>query len=160
MKAEAVMTRDVVCVTAQDSLQDAREIMTEWEVRHLPVLADKKVVGMLSDRDVLLYASRNGDILAVPRVVVTQVMTADPVICTADTPLADVGRLMLKHRIDSVPVVNEGYELIGLITSTDLIAALVRHESAPIAAEPTFNYDVYEKTRLSAGEAGGERLRQ
>ena len=56
MRASSAMTRKVVCVAPDDSLIDAQSIMVEWGVRHLPVLRGRELVGILSDRDVMLHA--------------------------------------------------------------------------------------------------------
>ncbi len=58
-KVEAVMTRKVVCIPLDAAVEEAMAIMTNRRCRHLPVVVDKKVVGMLSIGDLVRWASRN-----------------------------------------------------------------------------------------------------
>jgi CBS domain-containing protein len=61
-RVERVMTRDVVCVRPDTSVREAMAIMTEHRCRHLPVLADGDVVGMVSIGDLVRWASREQEI--------------------------------------------------------------------------------------------------
>jgi CBS domain-containing protein len=58
MKASCVMTREVHCITPEGPLAQAWATLTRLRVRHLPVLFDGRLVGILSDRDLLLRARR------------------------------------------------------------------------------------------------------
>ncbi|MEW6432359.1 MAG: CBS domain-containing protein [Myxococcota bacterium] len=130
MKASRVMTREVHCVTPEVPLPKAWAMMTALGVRHVPVLYDGRLVGILSDRDVLVRAARASDgTLAVPEVSCGEAMTANPVAVPSTTPVSKVAALMLQHRIDSIPIVDLEGHLWGLVTSTDLIELLTEPES-------------------------------
>jgi acetoin utilization protein AcuB len=126
MKAMQAMTRDVICISPNDALEVAHDIMGEWDIRHLPVVEDGKLVGILSDRDVLLHSSQGvGREWDVEEVDVGDVMTPNPITCLPTDTIAHVARVMTERKIDSLPVVEEvGGDLIGLITSTDLLELL------------------------------------
>ncbi len=154
MKAAAAMTRNVVCVEPTDSLQDAYEIMNEWEIRHLPVLEGQQLVGILSDRDVLIHASPNGDGgLEVESLTVGEVMTSDPITCRSTTSVTIISETMLKHKIDSVPVVDEEHQLVGLVTSSDLIELLIAKEELPLTNPIPAQYSI-----LAAMRPGKDRM--
>lgn len=153
MKANAAMTRNVVCIEADDSLIDAHQIMTEWEIRHLPVLSDRKLVGILSDRDVLIHASQGENGLEVPDRPVEDVMTPNPITCRATSDVSTIGETMIEHKIDCLPVVDEDGEIIGLVTSTDLIELLISKEPPSARRTLPFRYQVYMSAR--PGMAGG-----
>jgi CBS domain-containing protein len=123
MNTTAIMTRDVVVVSPTVSVGAARHMMNRLTIRHLPVVEARRLVGILSDRDLL----RHGDGVAC-----AEAMTAAPVTCSAESSVGRVARLMLEHKIDSIPIVSLSGTLTGLVTSTDLIGLLVDREQAQI----------------------------
>ena len=148
MKASAAMTRNVVCVEPTDSLQDAYEIMTEWEIRHLPVLEGQTLVGILSDRDVLIHATQGSDgALEIEPISVSEAMTEDPVTCKASTSVTLISETMIKHKIDSVPVVDEEHQLVGLVTSSDLLELLIAREGMSGAKPFQVKYSILAGAR-------------
>lgn len=148
MKAKAAMTRNVVCIGADDLLNDAYEIMTEWEVRHLPVLRGNILVGILSDRDVILHAEKNPDGgIRVPGIPVSDAMTENPITCGPSTDVAQLAATMIEHKIDSVPVVDDGSVLVGLVTSSDLLRLLIDKEPAAAPRPMPFQWRVYASVR-------------
>jgi acetoin utilization protein AcuB len=142
MKASRVMTREVHCVTPDVSLAKAWATLTRLRVRHLPVLFEGRLVGILSDRDLLARASRASDgVLSFPEVSVGEAMTVNPVAVPSNTPVSKVAALMLQHRIDSIPIVDLEGQLWGLITSTDLIELLTEPET--ITEKLPFQFSVH-----------------
>ena len=126
MKAMQAMTRNVVCIHEDDSLEVARDIMREWEIRHLPVVRGRSLVGVLSDRDLLLYteASRK-DRPSIADRTVGETMSKRPVTCMAGDSISHIAGLMVENRIDCVPVIeDDDDEVIGMITSTDMVELL------------------------------------
>lgn len=125
MKANRVMTRDVVCVAPETRLARAWEILQELCVRHLPVTQGGVLTGILSDRDFLLRGQlQPNGALAFPDLSVAEAMTLQPVSCPPGAPVSRIASLMLEHRIDSIPILGLGGQLVGLITSADLLALL------------------------------------
>lgn len=148
MKATGAMTRNVVCVGPDDSLVDAHEIMVEWEIRHLPVLVGDVLVGILSDRDVLKKATEDEDgELEVPAIPVSAAMTPDPITCSLFTDVSRVARTMIDNKIDSVPVLDEGGALAGLLTSSDLLQMYITSESEPEVRLLPFQWQVHSRVR-------------
>jgi len=133
-----VMRRDFVSLNRNDRLDFADEVMRFGRIRHLPVLDHGRVVGIVSNRDLLaasltrvLSFSRSQRDTFLHSVEVAEVMTKD-VCCTApDTPLAEAARLLLARKIGCLVVVGEGDRAVGLVTETDLLrAAYLRGEDA------------------------------
>ncbi len=152
MKASATMTRNVVCVEPGDSLQDAYELMFEWEIRHLPVLDGQRLVGILSDRDVLVHASSNGEGgLEVESLTVGEVMTSDPITCRSTTSVTSISETMIRHKIDSVPVVDDDHQLVGLVTSSDLLELLIAKEEFHVTSPLPTQYSIL--TAMSPGKS-------
>jgi len=144
MKASDVMTRDVITVERETSVADVIRLMLENNVSGLPVLDDGKVVGILTEGD-LLRRSETGTEKQRPRWLeilmgpgrmageyvrthgrkVEAIMTTDLISVTGDTPLDEVVGLMERRRIKRVPVI-EGDALIGIVSRLDLLRALLR----------------------------------
>lgn len=110
---DALMTRHVITVASDDTVGAARESLDVAFVRHLPVVDDGHIVGIVSDRDLLRAASREQRI--------ADVMTRDPQVVFADTPARDAVALMLQYRIHALPVVSGAGAVVGMITETDLL---------------------------------------
>ena len=125
MKAMQAMTRNVVCVSEDDQLETARDLMQEWDIRHLPVTRGEDLVGIVSDRDVLMHLRQGDDgDWEVPEMSVGDVMTAKPLTCSPADTISHVATVMMENKIDSVPVLEDDGSLVGLITSSDLIELL------------------------------------
>jgi acetoin utilization protein AcuB len=119
MQVRQIMTPRVVTVTPDTTVGEARRLLEEHRIRHLPVLVNGRIVGIVSDRDLRSAGGANGS-----RTVVAGVMTPRPVTVTSDTRVEEAARLLLSRRIGGLPVV-DGHELVGIVTGDDLLRALV-----------------------------------
>lgn len=122
MRTAAAMTRDVMVVSADLPVRAARRIMERHRIRHLPVVRNDRLVGILSDRDLLRYEGLD---LEGVDTRVGEAMTLAPITCSIDTSVSRVAEIMIGHKIDSIPVVNAVGALVGLVTSSDLLQLLV-----------------------------------
>lgn len=140
MKASRAMTKDVTCITPDFGLERAWKLMKRLNVRHLPVVFSGKLVGMVSDRDLLVRALPvQGGALTFPPLAVGEAMTPHPIACQPATAVSRLAALMLEHRIDSIPIVSPRDELVGLVTSTDLIELLTSPETITDVLPYTFS---------------------
>ena len=130
MKASSAMTREVITVPPELPLSSAWATMLEHHFRHLPVVVAGKLVGILSDRDVLVRARLEGGRTVVPNSLVGEAMTLAPATCQLTTTIETVAALMLERKIDGLPVIDGHGALVGLVTSSDLMALLTRKNSA------------------------------
>lgn len=121
------MSTQPVTIPADVSITKALQVMRQHEVRRLPVLDEKShLVGIVSEKD-LLYASPSpATSLSIyemhyllSRLRVTELMTADPITISPDTPLEEAARIMADNKIGGLPVM-EGDQLVGIITETDI----------------------------------------
>ena len=134
------MTASPISVDSKDSLMHARALMKRHTLRHLPVLSAGRVTGVISDRDLRDYTPSFCTALDVyemhymiAKLTVDDAMTAHPVTVSPELPIAAAGELMLKKKIGCLPVESGGM-LVGILTESDLIRALVSSEqrqSAP-----------------------------
>lgn len=132
-----IMTRDVATLDESDNLLNLLETMKALRFRHMPVTDASRLVGLLTERDVLRFSSSSllpnraeSDRLLQRRYFVRDVMQRDVVTATPEMPLRQAARLMLKHRIDCLPVVDADNVLIGIVTSSDFVEL-----TAELAAE-------------------------
>lgn len=152
MKAMQAMTRNVMCIHEDDSLDAARDIMKEWDIRHLPVVRGKMLVGILSDRDVLLYSEVGRGGTEVADRSVRETMTRKPITCTAGDSISHIAGLMVENKIDCVPVVEpDDGELIGLVTSTDMIELLREKDILDASRTVPWSYAVRMLGRDASG---------
>ena len=135
-----IMQREVATLREEDQLTVADDVMRLGQVRHLPVLSGEKLVGVVSNRD-LLAASLTTALEFGARerraflrsVEVREVMTKNVVSVGPDMPVAKAARILIERRIGCLPVVKSGV-LVGLVTETDLLrAAYLGDEALEIA---------------------------
>jgi CBS domain-containing protein/gamma-glutamyl:cysteine ligase YbdK (ATP-grasp superfamily) len=114
-----LMTTDLFTIHPED-LTDLAACIMDWKhIRHLPVESrDGKLIGLLTQRDLLQFFSRSGGIELVP---VQLVMKSDPVTVSPDTPTIFAIQLMKTKGIGCLPVV-ENDHLVGILTTYDLLA--------------------------------------
>lgn len=124
------MTREVVTATPATTLADGLAVMHERRIRHLPVVEDGKVVGIVSDRDLRGAAPPEGAMAPEARLRFLQerrigeIMKPDVVSVDAATPVEEAARLMGTRRIGCLPVL-EGDTLAGILTASDLLRGFV-----------------------------------
>ena len=138
--AKNEMTRKVSYVLETDDLEDAYRSMSTLGIHHVPVMRLGKVVGMLSDRDILLHTTEKNGKRTIAKRKVGEV--AGPVVytCSPINTIAAVADTMLNYGVHALPVVAEDGVLAGIITSTDLLAILrdgefTRESSIPFVFE-------------------------
>jgi CBS domain-containing protein len=118
------MSRRVAYVTQHDNLALAYSYMQALEIQHVPVVEDERVIGMLSDRDILVHASVKNRCIAVPNVPVLEVMSREVVSCIPSSSIGFAVDLMLHHQVHALPVVDSKDHLVGIVTSSDLLRLL------------------------------------
>ena len=122
IKVDEYTTPSPVSVSPDDSLLTVKNLLKQNGVRHMPVLKENVVVGILSDRDVKLLESCFEDIDTLK---VDYVMTPDPYTVSPDTPLTEVVYTMSKDKIGSAIVMSQDEDYVGIFTSTDALNALL-----------------------------------
>ncbi|MEE8504143.1 MAG: CBS domain-containing protein [candidate division NC10 bacterium] len=132
MQVAGRMKTDLVQVSPSESVRTAWALLREHRIRHLPVVEDDKLVGIITDRDVRLVfpsaltsGQREQDPHdALEKVMVQEIMTKQVITVAPDTSIADAARIILERRIGGLPVV-QGSRLVGIITKTDILAVYV-----------------------------------
>lgn len=120
-KAAKAMTRHVLCALPEDRIEDVWHLMKDIHCRHLPVVSEGKLIGIVSDRDVLLRGIYGDHGISFPDVRVSQVMSTKVISCRPSARLSAVAEMMLASNVDSLPVTDDQNHLLGIITSADLL---------------------------------------
>jgi CBS domain-containing protein len=132
-KVADLMRKQFVQVHPEESLLEADQILRLARIRHLPVVRDGELVGILTRRDVMEAALSRLDergptarLEHLRSVSVEEVMTRDVETATPEMELSDAAVRMLRHKIGCLPVVasrKSPLHAVGLITETDLVRA-------------------------------------
>lgn len=125
------MTTEVVTVTPETTIAEALRITRGNRIRHLPVVEDGRLAGVVSDRDLRLalppiWAAEHAALQqALEERTVAEVMTPEVIAVAPDTVIEEAGKLMAANHIGCLPVL-DGDTLVGIITETDVLLAFVQ----------------------------------
>lgn len=132
MLVEIWMSKPVITVNADDSMQKATTLLKEKHIRILPVMEDAKLVGIITDRDLKRASASDATTLEIHELVyllskikVKEIMTIDPITVPPYYTIEETSRILLEKKISGVPVVNDEGQVIGIITRDDLLRVLV-----------------------------------
>jgi len=114
--------REVVSISAQTPITDVVRLLADRRIGAVPVLDAGKVVGILSERDVLYHLASDG--AAILQWTASQVMTAPAITVGSDLGVIVALSLMTRRRVRHLPVVDAG-ELIGIVSIGDLVKARI-----------------------------------
>jgi CBS domain-containing protein len=120
MKVSDVMTRKVYIANPNHTLREAARKMAEFDVGVLPVGENDRLVGMITDRDIVVRGVANGK---GPVSKIHEVMSREVKYCFEDEDIEDVARNMADQQIRRLPVVNRNKRLIGIISLADLASS-------------------------------------
>ena len=129
-RVSEIMQAEVATLTLHDRLDLADDVMRLGRVRHMPVLDGTRLVGIVSNRDLLAASlSRVLDFAATDRrtflrsIEISEVMSHDVISVDGSATLREAAALMLRHQIGCLPVVKADRTLVGLVTESDLLKA-------------------------------------
>ena len=133
MLVKDFMTPNVLTISEDKSMLEARELMKSSAFRRIPVVDDiKRVMGIITDGDVGRTSPSDASTLSryeanylLSRLKVRDVMTRDVITVRDNSAIEDVAYILYKHNINDLPVVNEDNRLCGIITDSDIFRAFV-----------------------------------
>ena len=117
MKISKCMTRDVRLASPTQSIRDAAKMMADIDAGSLPVGQDNRLVGMITDRDIVIRAVAEGKS---PETLVREVMSQEVLYCFEDQELEEVARNMADIKVRRLPVLNRSKHLVGIVSLGDL----------------------------------------
>ena len=120
MKVREVMTTDVKVIGCDDTLRRAAELMRSCDIGSLPVSRDERLVGMVTDRDIVVRAVAEGLDLDTP---VSRVMSGDLTVCCDDDTVEQAADKMSDHGVRRLPVVDREGRLVGFMSLSNVASA-------------------------------------
>jgi CBS domain-containing protein len=117
MKVSEIMTRDVRLLSPDQTIREAASLMADVDVGSLPVQENDRLVGMITDRDIVIRAVAQGKSADTK---VAEVMTKEMLYCLDTDEIDDVARNMGKAQVRRLPVVNSDKRLVGIVSLGDL----------------------------------------
>lgn len=133
MRVRDIMSTDVVTLTEDETLAHAKRCMDRGRIRHLPVVRDRKLVGLVTHRD-LLAASFSIFAEVEPAeqrrvfvtILVAEAMHRDVVTIGPDASVAEAARTLLDNKWGCLPAVDDDGDLLGIVTEADFLRLTVR----------------------------------
>jgi acetoin utilization protein AcuB len=120
------MSHPVITLNPRMPIMEALDLLRREHIRRAPVIQDGKMVGIVSDKDLLNASPSEATSLSVwelnyllSKIPVREVMTRDVLSVSEDTPIEEAARIMADNKIGGLPVLN-GDQVVGIITETDL----------------------------------------
>ena len=127
-----IMTKDVIALTRSDDLNRAEMLFKRHNIRHIPVVTEESIIGMLSYSDLLRISfadatndERNIDSVVYNMFTIEQVMTKNLINVTSKTTIKEVAEILAENEFHALPVIIDT-ELVGIVTTTDLIKYLLK----------------------------------
>ena len=118
MQVSDVMSRDVEVVTRETPIVEAARLMRDADVGAPPVTDGGKLIGMVTDRDIVVRAVADGR--AVAEATVGEVMSANLHSCRETDSVEDAATIMAEHQVRRLPVLGENDDLVGIVALADV----------------------------------------
>lgn len=126
--AEQIMSAPVVSIAPDTRLDKARKMVRERRFRHVPVVGtDGRIRGVISDRDLFALPSMDDTQEILEPKVVADLMTKKVLTATPDTNIREIARVLFEERIGCMPIVGDTDQVVGMITRSDILRALIKH---------------------------------
>jgi acetoin utilization protein AcuB len=126
------MSRNVITIGVDNSMQDATGILKQHRIRMLPVVKKGKLVGIITDRDLKRASASDATTLEIHellyllmKIKVKDIMTKNPIAVPLEWTVEETAELLLNNKISGAPVVDENNSVVGVITQTDLFRVLI-----------------------------------
>ena len=132
MLVENWMSKDVITVYVNDSMQDATRLLKEHNIRGLPVMENGKLVGIVTDRDLKKASASDATTLEIhellymiSRIKIKDIMTKDPITIPLDYTIDEAAEVLLENKLSGAPVVDDKGQVVGIITQIDIFRVII-----------------------------------
>ena len=126
------MSKNVVTIDVNDSMQDTIKLLKQHNISILPVMKKGELIGIVTDRDVKRASASDATTLEVHELLyllstmkVQQIMTDDPITIPHDYTVEEAAEILLKNKISGAPVLDKEGKVVGIITKADIFRVLV-----------------------------------
>lgn len=123
MDAREIMTKDVITLRPETTLEEATDLLVHYRIHGAPVVGPEgQMLGMVSFLDLARHAGETAT--------VKDVMTGNPVAAYEDTPVEEVSRLMLDEMVRRVPIIR-GEMVVGMVSASDIVQVFLNLHEQP-----------------------------
>ncbi|MGD9107089.1 MAG: CBS and ACT domain-containing protein [Desulfobacterales bacterium] len=126
------MSKQVVTIDANDSMNNAIHLLKKHNIRMLPVMKKGKLVGIVTDRDLKRSSASDATSLEIhellyliSKIKVEDIMTKNPITVPLDYTIEETAEVLLKHKISGVPVIDRYGNIVGTITQNDIFRTII-----------------------------------
>ena len=116
-----VMQSPVVSFNWDTPIEKIKNSMEHLGIRHIPILNDLKLIGMISDRDILKI-NNSGTFHFLKA---KDIMTTIVLVCDEETPLIHFSKVLIEEKISCLPVIDKNHFLVGIISRTDILKVII-----------------------------------
>lgn len=127
MKVRDIMSSDVSFVDASTKIPEIAMLMKQKDIGAVPVLQNENMVGIITDRDIILRAVADNKDFG--QLSAEQIMTADPVFIEENEDIDQAAEMMAEYQIKRLPVMNRG-RLVGMISLGDMAIEHIHMDEA------------------------------
>jgi len=122
---QTIMSQNLVTLNPGNTLADARALLMEKHIHHVPIVDGRKLVGIISSWDIFKLGKSTEELagIIIQDVMKTKLATLEP-----DQHIGAAAEVLMEHLFHAVPVVNEDKELLGIVTTTDILRYEYRKE--------------------------------
>ena len=134
IQVKDIMTSELFVLSPDHNLRDLDKIMNWKSIRHIPIVEDDKMVGLITHRDLLkvlveMYSSLSTNTDLRDSILVGEVMNKEMFVVYPETPLREAASIIKEKKIGCLPVVNqETKKLVGIVTEADFVKFFVEQE--------------------------------
>ena len=130
MKVFDLMSKDPLTVNPSDTVGQAEELMYENHYRQLPVVEDRQLIGIVTDRDIRSFLAQSALLKPEERAralkaKVIDIMTAKPLTLSPEDDLREAVELLIEEKIGGIPVIDQAQGLVGIVTYVDVLRFLL-----------------------------------
>ena len=126
------MSKQVISIDSNDSMNDAMDLLKEHDIKMLPVMEKGKLVGIVTDRDLKKASASDATSLdihellyLISKIKIKEIMTKNPITVPEDYTVEETAEVLLKHKISGVPVVDPYGDIVGTITQNDVFRIII-----------------------------------
>lgn len=116
-----IMSHPVITYSIETTCIEIKKEMEKRDIRHIPITDDKKIIGLISDRDLLKISSHKD----LKKIRVDEIMTTVLIVAHQETPMAHIARVLVEEKISALPIIDDQDKIVGIITQADILRTLI-----------------------------------
>ncbi len=133
MQVRDIMTIDPACCTPDLSLQEAAQLMADRDCGEIPIIEQRRIVGVVTDRDIACRAVAKGKVPATTQV--REIMSAPVVVVAVDADVDECCRLMETAQVRRIPVVDESNQCCGIVSQADIARSASKEKAGEVVRD-------------------------